>query len=429
MNKFRDFVKSRKICDILNFAVVAVIAVSALVCACRYVAVGDIVLGISMVMINVLFVLACSSALSMRLPVLNIAVGAGAIVMHTLTNYTEIMFGCEYLIIAITGIGGGVVATVAQIIKRLPPVKFFSVCLAVALAVLMFGGITVASFVGEARGRQYAVDELWAVPNIYDGKECSESGTVEKVTYKTKAYATDLREVEKSAYVYLPYGYDEQKQYDILYLMHGTGDDEAYWLKENSYNKTMVDNLIYYGDIEPMIIVTPTFYTENDCADNLDELTYSFKDELRYDLMPFIESKYSTYAESADEEGFTASRNHRAFAGLSRGAVTMYHSAMCASLDYFSWFGAFSGSSTTEEEFKSSIQSEQFKDYPINYLYVTGGAFDFALPEQVREYKMLLSIENRLTEGVNTSFVTLPMRRHSMANWHINLYNFLQKIF
>lgn len=191
----------------------------------------------------------------------------------------------------------------------------------------------------------------------------------------------------------------------------------------------MVDNLIYYGDIQPLIIVTPTFYTEDDCADNLDELTYSFKDELRLDLMPYIESRYSTYAESADDKGFGESRDHRAFAGLSRGAVTMYHSAMCASLDYFSWFGAFSGSRTTEEEFVSSIQFEDFKDYAINYLYVTGGAFDFALPAQVRDYAMLLSIEDRLTVGVNTSFVSLPMQRHAIDNWHLNLYNFLQKIF
>lgn len=35
-------------------------------------------------------------------------------------------------------------------------------------------------------------------------------------------YTSDSRnEITKTAYVYLPYGYDETKQYDILYLMHG----------------------------------------------------------------------------------------------------------------------------------------------------------------------------------------------------------------
>ena len=70
--------------------------------------------------------------------------------------------------------------------------------------------------------------------------------------------------------------------------MHGTGDDEKYWLKTNPYNKTMLDNMIADGDIEPLIVVTPTFYVEDDCADDLDQLTYSFAKELRNDLMPEI---------------------------------------------------------------------------------------------------------------------------------------------
>ena len=163
--------------------------------------------------------------------------------------------------------------------------------------------------------------------------------------------------------------------------------------------------------------------------DGLDPLTYSFKDELRNDLMPAVESKYSTYAESCDDAGFTASRDHRAFAGLSRGAVTMYHSALCGSLDYFSWFGAFSGSRTTAEYFQETIQSEAFAEYPINYLYVSSGNFDFALPGQIQDYDALTAMEPRLTEGVNTSFDVYPMRYHSIGSWHLALYNFLQKIF
>ena len=153
----------------------------------------------------------------------------------------------------------------------------------------------------EAQGQ--ARDELWAVPAKYDEEEPKQAGTVEEIVYDTKAYATDERIVKKTAYVYLPYGYSKDKQYNILYLMHGTGDDEKYWLKTNPYNKTMLDNMIADGDIEPLIVVTPTFYVEDDCADDLDQLTYSFAKELRNDLMPEIESSYSTYAKSADDKG------------------------------------------------------------------------------------------------------------------------------
>ena len=274
-----------------------------------------------------------------------------------------------------------------------------------------------------------ARDELWAVPEKYDGAEPEQAGTVEEVVYETKAYATDERTVTKTAYVYLPYGYSEEREYNILYLMHGTGDDEKYWLKTNPYNKTMLDNLIASGDIQPLIVVTPTLYVEDDCADDLDQLTYSFAKELRNDLMPEIESSYSTYAKSADDAGFSESRDHRAFAGLSRGAVTMYHSVLCRSLDYFSWFGAFSGSRTDVQAFEDTIQTGEFADMPIHYLYVASGNFDFALPGQVQDYQALLDIEPRLRAGVNTTFDVFPMRYHSMGNWHLALYNYLQKIF
>ena len=175
--------------------------------------------------------------------------------------------------------------------------------------------------------------------------------------------------------------------------------------------------------------MTPTFYVEDDCADDLDQLTYSFlQKELRNDQCRLI--LLFTYAQNpADDKGFSKSRDHRAFAGLSRGAVTMYHSVLCQSLDYFSWFGAFSGSRTDRTAFEDTIQTGDFAELPIHYLYVASGNFDFALPGQVQDYQALLDIEPRLRSGVNTCFDVFPMRYHSMGNWHLALYNFLQKIF
>ena len=212
--------------------------------------------------------------------------------------------------------------------------------------------------------------------------------------------------------------------------MHGTGDDENYWLQTHPYNKIMLDRLIAQGEIEPLIVVTPSFYVEDDGKDSsLDILTFSFAEELRRDLMPAVETKYSTWAETADDAGFAASREHRAFAGLSRGAVTTANAALCGSLDYFSYFGLFSSFRTTEEHLRETIQSEEWKALPISYLYATTGNFDFATPYMIPGYRMLCEIEPRLTEGVNTSFDLFPMRYHSIGHWHLSLYNFLQKIF
>ena len=398
----------------------------------RFGILGDKTAFITFSMIAAVFILLAYTAGKSKMPFLYLLIAVPAFVLYFNTNFSTstYYFNWLFLIECMIGALGGIVGTVVMIWKNVPMNRLAILPLAVAVALLVaFLGFWKMRYEAAHNADGQARDELWAVPEKYDGAEPEQAGTVEEVVYETKAYATDERTVTKTAYVYLPYGYSEEREYNILYLMHGTGDDEKYWLKTNPYNKTMLDNLIASGDIQPLIVVTPTFYVEDDCVEDLDQLTYFFAKELRNDLMPEIESSYSTYAKSADDVGFSESRDHRAFAGLSRGAVTMYHSVLCQSLDYFSWFGAFSGSRTDAQAFEDTIQAGNFADLPIHYLYVASGNFDFALPGQVQDYQALLDIEPRLRSGVNTTFDVFPMRYHSMGNWHLALYNYLQKIF
>ena len=398
----------------------------------RFAVLGDKTVFITFWLIAIVFILLSYTAWKSRMPFLYLLIAVAAFVLYFNTNFSTSTYYFNWLFLgeAIVAALGGILGTVAMLWKKIPVGRAAVFPLVMSVLILVgFLGFWKLRYEAAYNAQGQARDELWAVPAKYDEEEPKQAGTVEEIVYDTKAYATDERIVKKTAYVYLPYGYSKDKQYNILYLMHGTGDDEKYWLKTNPYNKTMLDNMIADRDIEPLIVVTPTFYVEDDCADDLDQLTYSFAKELRNNLMPEIESVYSTYAKSADDEGFAESRDHRAFAGLSRGAVTMYHSALCQSLDYFSWFGAFSGSRTDKTAFEDTIQTGGFAELPIHYLYVASGTFDFALPGQVQDYQALLDIEPRLRSGVNTCFDVFPMRYHSMGNWHLALYNFLQKIF
>ena len=398
----------------------------------RFAILGDKTAFIIFGLIAAVFMLVAYTAWKSRMPFLHLVIAVAAFVLYFNTNFSTstYYFNWMFLVESIVAAVGGILGTAYMIWKKTSVRKVAVFPLAAAVLIVAGAlGVWKTRYEAAHSAEGQARDEVWAVPAKYDEEEPEQVGSVEEVVYDTKAYATDDRDVKKKAYVYLPYGYSEEKEYNILYLMHGTGDDEKYWLKTNPYNKTMLDNMIANGDIEPLIVVTPTFYVEDDCADDLDQLTYSFAKELRNDLMPEIESSYSTYAKSADDEGFSQSRDHRAFAGLSRGAVTMYHSALCQSLDYFSWFGAFSGSRTDKTAFEVTIQTGGFAELPIHYLYVASGTFDFALPGQVQDYQALLDIEPRLRSGVNTCFDVFPMRYHSMGNWHLALYNFLQKIF
>lgn len=404
-----------------------------LVCAVdlvRYALLGSGAAFVTMLIIEAAFVCCALAAWLGRCHILYGLVAAAAVILYFyMDNAETTQFNVTLLVQAALAAIGAVCGTAWSIRKRLSPRR--------QAALFLIPVFVMAIACGAVWGVGTAVDDakttaercLWSVPDQYDGAPCPEAGRIEELVYQTRAYATDSRTVEKRALVYLPYGYEGEKAYDILYLLHGTGDDEEYWLQTNAYNKDMLDNLIYHGVIQPLIVVTPTWYVEDDCADGLDPLTYSFREELRNDLMPAVESRYSTYAPSCDAAGFQASRAHRAFAGLSRGAVTTLHSVLNGCLDYFSRFGTFSGSRTPIEYFKEHLQSEDCRDLSIDYWYLASGTFDFALSSQMEDYKAVLAAEPRLQPGVNTSFDVFPMRYHSMGNWHLALYNFLIKAF
>ena len=420
--------------DVAGLVVFLATAVMAILQIVQYLALGALMLFVTILTVHVLSLLLYAAAWRCRMPFLTALCAVGFFILQSTMNYASYGVGINSLLLpqAILATAWAVVGTVWMLLGKDKPRRpgAFAVLVgltaAIAVAFAILWGANVSA---DKNWTGHAKRTIWAVPTKFDKGDIAEAGTVEELLYDTKAYATDSRAVQKRALVYLPYGYDASRQYNILYLMHGTGDDENYWLKTNPYNKTMLDRMIAFGEIEPLIVVTPTFYVEDDCADDLDQLTFSFREELRNDLMPVVESKYATFAETADDAGFAQSREHRAFAGLSRGSVTTTHSAFCGSLDYFAWFGMFSAFRTTEDYLRQTIQSEAFAELPIRYLYMTTGNFDFAAPAQAEGYRLLTDVEPRLEYGENTLFDCFPMRYHSMGNWHLALYNCLQKLF
>ena len=106
---------------------------------------------------------------------------------------------------------------------------------------------------------------LVEIPQEYVSEECAQKGRVERIDYQS----TDLEGnvMDKYAFVYVPYGYDDSKPYEILYLIHGGGEDaEKYLYKDGEENplKRSVDHLIANGEIKPSLIVTPSWILYND---------------------------------------------------------------------------------------------------------------------------------------------------------------------
>ena len=107
-----------------------------------------------------------------------------------------------------------------------------------------------------------------AVPASYKAA-ATRQGTVERLDYETRDYARDSAPIQKTAYVYLPYGYDPadtETRYDILYLMHGWGGSAGEYFTMASL-KNVFDNLMEQGDMKPAILVSATFYNDNSDRD------------------------------------------------------------------------------------------------------------------------------------------------------------------
>ena len=185
-----------------------------------------------------------------------------------------------------------------------------------------------------------------AVPSSY--KTASDHpGTVTRLDYDSKDYVRNGAAITKTAYVYTPYGYDEndeETRYNIVYLMHGWGGHAGEYF-EYSSTKNLFDHLIENGDIPPVIIVSATFYNENSdtgFSGSIAEFR-QFHRDFEENLMPAVEERFHTYAKSTSDEDLKASRDHRAFGGFSLGSVTTWLQ-FCYDTDYIRYFLPMSGS-------------------------------------------------------------------------------------
>ena len=170
-------------------------------------------------------------------------------------------------------------------------------------------------------------EQLW--------KPAEMKGTIEEFHY------TALREgkkMDKRAQVYLPYGYnkkDKKTKYNVVYLMHGGGDNTTSFLTPpNDWLPLaqVLDHLIADGKMKPVIVVCPTFYNDdkNIGANRMEDATRQtreFHRELQDDLIPSVETKYNTFLQpgKTDSVAIAATREHRAFGGFSMGALCTWY--------------------------------------------------------------------------------------------------------
>lgn len=116
--------------------------------------------------------------------------------------------------------------------------------------------------------------------------------------------------------VYLPFDYKtSNRNYPILYLLHGLGDDDSGWVQFGEIG-FYADKAIANGETTPMVIIMPdglrSFYI-NSADGNL-----KYEDYFLKELMPAVENLYR----------IRKTRDYRAIAGLSMGGYGAFNYAL-----------------------------------------------------------------------------------------------------
>lgn len=240
---------------------------------------------------------------------------------------------------------------------------------------------------------------------------------------------------EAGVAVYLPAGYAASKtDYPVLYLLHGSGDDETGWLTKGKA-KAIIDSLITNQLCPPMIVVMPNGYLEQTGKYYAPEsrlwMESTFEENFS-NLIAWTEANYRTIND----------KQHRAIAGLSMGGFHTMHTAalLNQTFDYVGIFSALYVPHTKQPHAERTIEmsalalsdkpayketeillQQQFANPPQLY-WIACGVDDFLYEDNVI-YRKYLDEKHYPYEYYESA------GGHSWKNWMDYLTIFAQRIF
>jgi enterochelin esterase-like enzyme len=256
----------------------------------------------------------------------------------------------------------------------------------------------------EVPGSPARFDELQDVPH----------GTIHVRTYMS----TPLKRFRK-VYVYVPPQYDSEpaRRFPVLYLRHGSGDNEANW-NEDGRAGVILDNLLASKKAVPMFIVMPNGDTDGtwgggSSAQGMELLAK----ELMGDIIPLVEKNYRVLA----------GRENRAITGLSMGGGQAFTIGL-KNLDKFAWVGQFSSGLVSDREFDLAKHVPGFLDDPVavngklRMLFMSCGSEDPRINGQLNLVDLLKE------HGVRHVWFETP-GAHEWKVWRHSLREFLVRVF
>jgi enterochelin esterase-like enzyme len=242
-------------------------------------------------------------------------------------------------------------------------------------------------------------------------------------------YFSKITNAWRRCFVYTPPEYNKNltARYPVLYLQHGSGEDETGWASQGKAN-LILDNLIAEKNAVPMIIVMDNGYASKPSTTSQNQSAVrgpdfsTFEEVLIYEIIPMIDADYRTLTD----------QGHRAMAGLSMGANQTIRITM-NNLDKFSHIGAFSGTSnfpSSDVVDPAVFMKGAFKDgETLNkkiklFWFGLGTKEPNPFPGSVGAFRVMLD-----KVGLKYTYYESPGTAHEWLTWRRDLYQFAPLLF
>lgn len=172
-----------------------------------------------------------------------------------------------------------------------------------------------------------------------DSANWAKSGVAYGEIQKKSYYSTTCNR-QKDVNILLPPNYDPNKQYPVMYILHGYYEGIDRMLTKGNaemHTREMIGNAIAEGAAKEMICVFPDVFsspTLKSCTamDETNNQAYdNFINDLTKDLMPYIENNYSikTGKDNTAITGFSMGGRESLLIGMKRPDLFGYIGAIC----------------------------------------------------------------------------------------------------
>lgn len=259
-------------------------------------------------------------------------------------------------------------------------------------------------------------------PSSYEEKRDG----VQYAEFQKYTYFSSTAGRDTNVNVLLPPDYSEDKEYPVLYILHGFYDNED-WMARPVVNLNVIyGNLLAESKAEEMIIVLPYIFCDKNmpyCTgmDLANCFAYdNFINDLTTDLMPFVESSFSVAKgrENTAITGFSMGGRESLFIGFERPDLFGYIGSVCAAP------GLVEVSNSPMHPGQMTAEEMAFTNNKPYIVFISSSEMDGVVGTSPDSYR------NIMTEN-DVEYLSHVMKStgHDHTSVKPHLYNYFQLIF